>query len=706
MSATPLLFAALLAAGPPDAAGPDADGPPPFAYAGRVVTPAGEPAAGATVSVGWYDDGNERQAKSVTAGADGRFLLDGLPTERLAWWVLQPIYTGGLFAAPAGWGEPGAAGDDGGPPLAPGLRPPPVPLAGRVCVVGDVPLTVGTVLRGRCVGDGGEPVAGAKVTFGMVVGDVPAEIADRCEVETGPDGRFATPPLPPWLYTVTAGADGRRQVTRTLRDDGTRAESTLRPFVLKADAPGVLEVVDAAGDPVPGYELDVHEDDSGDTERTGPDGRIAVPRLSAAGFLTVRGVDPRFRPTVAPAEEVGLQPDGTRLFRLTVEPNRELQFAVTDATTGDPVRVKACVVCIWQEKDGRKRLVGCMNPRVRRLGGGRVGVPHQGAYPYHLAIAADGYETSDVYLPAIEEDATAEVGPFALVPTGEPTEPVAEVAADPGVAPEETVSTAADFLAMMRGTGGAMTIRGRVEPTGGADPAGATVTLWGPPGNRDSDPVNTRSALGRLVPAGRDCAEATVADADGRFEFTVFFPGDYLVRADAAPAAAGPGDPVRSADRPAPARQNVTVEKGDAAEVTLAPAFAGSVAGRPWKYAGVRGGALGPGWAIAFDRDGLVVAAPVAADGTFTITGLPPGEFGVKVGSPGLGDRETDFDWADFGHLLTELEEKPLAEAAAIYPGGLADWDELGLKPDPWRRASRVTVEPGATAEVVAGLSD
>ena len=700
MFVTPLLFAAAAFAAPTEG------GPPPFSYAGRVVTPGGEPAAGAAVMIAWYDAAYERQSKTVTVGDDGRFLLDDLPVERLATEVLSPNYYVGVVAAPAGWGGPAAGGGAGDAQLAPGVRPVPAPLAGRVCEVGDVPLTAGTVYRGRCVDDGGEPVAGARVAFGVILGGLPAAVTDRFTVESGPDGRFATPPLPPWLYLVTAEADGRRPVTRRLRDDGMQSGSTLRPFVLKADAPAVLEVVDAAGGPVADYELDLYEDDTGDTERTGPDGRIAVPTLTAGGFVNVRGVDSRFRPTIAPPEEVGLQPDGTRLFRLAVESNRELQIAVTDANTGEPVRVKACVVCIWQEKDGRRRLVGCMNPRVRRLGGGRVAVPHQGAHPYHLAIAAEGYETSDVYLPAIEEDATAEVGPFALVPTGEPTESVAEIAADPEEAPEESVSTAAEFLKMML-SGGTATIRGRVEPTGGASTAGATVTLWGPPMNRRPDPVNTRSVLGRLVPFPRNCVEAKITDADGTFEFALPRGGEYLVRVDAAPASAGDGDaPVTLADRPAPAQQVVTVEQGETAEVTFAPAFAGRIAGRPWKYAAGRGDPAGPGWAVAFDGDSLLATAPVAADGTFTIPGLPPGEFGVKVGSPALGDREVWFDWTPFGHLLTAFDDVPASELEDVNPATVVDWEERGLLPDPWRRAARVTVEPGATAEVVAGLSD
>ena len=132
----------------------------------------------------------------------------------------------------------------------------------------------------------------------------------------------------------------------------------------------------------------------------------------------------------------------------------------------------------------------------------------------------------------------------------------------------------------------------------------------------------------------------------------------------------------------------MTVETGETQELTFEPAFAGSIAGRPWKYAA--GSDRGPGWAVAFDGDSLLATAPVAADGTFTIPGLPPGKFGVKVGSPGRRDREVHFDWGAFAHLLTALDELSPAEAAEFDVKTDVDWEGLGLTPDPWRRAARV----------------
>ena len=688
MFATPLLFAAAALAAPA-VDGPPA-GPSPFAYAGRAVTPGGEPAAGAVVRIARNDFSTgeyRRVSAEAVAGDDGRFLLEDLPTEALATEVLLPNYHAGVVAAPAGWGEEGYAGD-----LAPGLRPAPAPLAGRVCDVGDVPLTRGTVYSGRCLDAAGEPVAGAEVAFTLMAPGAAKEVTDAATVTAGGDGAFATPPLPPWVFWVTATADGRQPAQRQLPGaDGSRAAVTLRPLVLEKASPAVLEVVDAAGDPVPGFTLQV----DGPRTKTGPDGRLPLPGLSESDPVFLMPRDTRYRIVDdVEVKQTGALPDGTRLFRYVAEPARDLVFAVTDAVTGDPVRVKACVVCVWQEKEGKRRLVGCMNPRVRRLEGGRVAVAHQGAHPYHLAIAAEGYETSDIYLPELEEDATAVVGPFELTPNGEPTEPVSGDPADPDAEAEEPSRNV--LAALLASISTSATLEGRVEPTGGADPAGATVTLWGPPFDRWNDPVNTRSVLGRLVPFPSNCLQATTTDADGRFEFALPRPGKYQVRVDCPPADVE--GVVQLEDRPAPAKRWIEVEGGETLEVTFAPAFPGTIAGRPWAYAGVRGAAAGPGWAVAFDGENLLATAPVDANGRFRITGLPPGEYGVKVGSPGRGDREVWHDWAPFGHLLPE--DPGLDVMTAV------DWEESGLKPDPWRRAAKVTVEPGAVAEVVAGLSD
>ena len=232
-------------------------------------------------------------------------------------------------------------------------------------------------------------------------------------------------------------------------------------------------------------------------------------------------------------------------------------------------------------------------------------------------------------------------------------------------------------FAALAGSAVNRTVAGAVEPTGGADPAGALVTLWTPP-REPRGAANVALAFGRRGPDPGTCVAVAVADAAGRFSLTVPRTGDHLLHADCAPAGLAPGDPVTPADRPAPAVLPVAVRAGENA-ATLAGAIAGRADVRPWDP--------GPAWAVVFDGDHLLRAAPVAADGGFRLDGLPPGKYGVKAGRLGGTDRE-----AFGGATLSELPAE-----ARTDPAFLAD---------PWRRAVRVTVKSGKTAAAEVAVTD
>ena len=236
-------------------------------------------------------------------------------------------------------------------------------------------------------------------------------------------------------------------------------------------------------------------------------------------------------------------------------------------------------------------------------------------------------------------------------------------------------------FAALAGSAVNRTVAGAVEPTGGADPAGALVTLWTPP-REPRGAANVALAFGRRAPDPGTCLTVAVADAAGRFSLTVPRTGDHLLRADCAPAGLAPGDPVTPANRPAPAVLPVAVRAGENA-ATLAPPLAGTIAGR----ADVRPWDPGPAWAVVFDGDHLLRAAPVAADGAFRFDGLPPGEYGVKAGRLGGTDRE-----AFGGAALYELPAKVRTDPAFLA--------------DPWRRAVRVAVAPGETAAAAVAVMD
>jgi hypothetical protein len=88
----------------------------------------------------------------------------------------------------------------------------------------------------------------------------------------------------------------------------------------------------------------------------------------------------------------------------------------------------------------------------------------------------------------------------------------------------------------------------------------------------------------------------------------------------------------------------------------------------------------GPIWVVAFNRTAVRVEARVERGGDFTLPLVPPGEYGLKVGSEAHRDPE-------------------------VVPGKLAfDHPEaFQQKADPWKKAKVVKVEPGrdSTAAVV-----
>ena len=636
------MLAALAVLAPLLAAAGD-DGPPPCAFAGRVVTPAGEPAGEAVVSL--LGAGEERF--EAVAGPDGRFALAGLPTEAIVRRYLNAHAHGGFVAVPAGWaGE--AADTSGGAGLAPGVLPVPAPAPGRTVEVGDVPLAPGTVFRGRIVGPGGQPAAGAGVAVACRLryqGTTINRLLPTLAVAADAGGRFVTPPLPPCEVELLVSAPGCRDRSVLRSPDGTAAVVRLRPVRLPAESPVVLEVADAGGEPVAGAEVrsfpgyaPLSTDAAGRVRLPGlgPDGPRQT-QVRADGFRYFNG---------EPAEERDPAADGSRAFRLVLERSRRLSFGVTDAATGGPVEVESVVLCEYERDDaGNPRLVGCTNPAVERVGPGEFAVAHYGALPYHLEIRAPGYEPSDIFLDPLPSDADHEVGPFTLTPAG-------------------GTDAAADAAA---GNSPTVTVRGTVVATGGADPAGALVTAWFE-SRPIRGPTNAAVTFGRLVPNPPRCVGVTVADADGRFSLEITRTGrTYLVRADAAPA--GAGETLDAAHRPAFASARVDVPAGaEPGPATLSPAAGGDIAGGGDGWPLVRG----PRWAVAFDAAGWSAAAPTAADGSFRLRNLPPGEWGVKVGRLGGADPEA-------GH------ERP----------GDAD---------PWRRAERVTPEPDAVAASGATL--
>lgn len=79
------------------------------------------------------------------------------------------------------------------------------------------------------------------------------------------------------------------------------------------------------------------------------------------------------------------------------------------------------------------------------------------------------------------------------------------------------------------------------------------------------------------------------------------------------------------------------IERNQHLDVDLEIPESGSIQGR---LANVPKGMAGQLWVIAFDRTLHRAEARVSIDGTFRITHLPPGEYGLKAGHDGYQDPE------------------------------------------------------------------
>ena len=80
-------------------------------------------------------------------------------------------------------------------------------------------------------------------------------------------------------------------------------------------------------------------------------------------------------------------------------------------------------------------------------------------------------------------------------------------------------------------------------------------------------------------------------------------------------------------------------------------------------------------WAVAFTKSAIQAETLVNADGLFSFSQLPPGEYGLKVGHDAYLDSEV-----------------PRGKSEMSNPGL---WDK---KADPWQRAVIATVKPGSEA--------
>jgi EmrB/QacA subfamily drug resistance transporter len=165
----------------------------------------------------------------------------------------------------------------------------------------DITLAGASVVEGRVLRQGGEPIGGATVTLTDARGEVVGAAV------TGPDGGYVLADLYPGEYTLTATAEGTRPVARTVAVDGVgshrfdvvlRSNATIAGTVRAARSG--LPVADASVTLVDGY-----GNVAGSTV-TGEDGRYEFGDLLPGAYtLTASG----YAPVAARVDLVGDRTD-------------------------------------------------------------------------------------------------------------------------------------------------------------------------------------------------------------------------------------------------------------------------------------------------------------------------------------------------------------------------------------------------------------
>jgi hypothetical protein len=142
---------------------------------------------------------------------------------------------------------------------------------------------------------------------------------------------------------------------------------------------------------------------------------------------------------------------------------------------------------------------------------------------------------------------------------------------------------------------------------------------------------------------------------DGRYSLNVRFQDD-----DWYVAAEEPGQPVTVIGP-------IKIKLNEKRQLDIACTEGGSIRGR---VTNVPAGWEGNLWAVAFTKTAIQAEARVNASGAFSFPRLPPGEYGLKVGHDGYHDPD-------------------------VPQGNKIPKEMWELKPEPWKRAKLVTVEPG-----------
>ncbi len=597
---------------------------------GTIVDADGKPVAGARVKLMHFDASKSETFEltvqtETTSGAAGRFQLGPLDAEYRCLYDLR-IEADGFAAAYVN-------GDSVS--IVPGIDN----------SLGTIHLEPGYVLRGVVLDEDDGPRVGAVVhcrAYRHELGHTVSDITPEYTLTTDSQGRYETPRLPTGQYSVSTQPP-ERQIAFLIGALGPDTPTTLEPMRLKKDVPVRGTLVDELGRPLGGVRVTAN---SVHTDVTDLEGRFVLRGFGETGHCQMQIRKDGY---VFINWAVDIKPEGMRwsevgpedrksselVKELTVVMKRQawIEGRIVDDATGEPVKIDRVVLCFFERKpNGEIVLGGCRASKFEQPKTGTFRVAYSVADEYHLTISAEGYHDGEAF--------TRNVSLL------EPIDGIEVRLKSKSVDAKPQIAT--------RRISGTVTRNGVPVKNG-------WVALRGM--RRQTDIVNAYILRGRTT-TGDTWAADSAPIRDGQYSLEAPYQNPFWVVT------------VEEPGQPPTLIWPVPIGANEDKHLDIACVAGGGIRGRVTNVPPQWRGKL---WVVAFSSNGIRQDVRVADDGSFAVQQLPPGRYGLKVGSDALLDSEVPRpkDWKDIAA------------------------DAWKTKSDPWPRAKIATFKAGETVEGV-----